>query len=173
MDPYIGEIRLFAGTFAPVGWAFCDGQILRVAENQALFSVIGNPYGGDGKTTFALPDLRGYAPMHFGAGTGLTPRKFNEKGGTSFVTLMESQMPKHSHTAQCQTTSNSTSAEGTVWGTSPGGKSPKPVYSDRADTPLNALAIQPAGGGKPHNNMQPYLTLNFIIALDGIYPVKG
>lgn len=172
MDPYIGEIRLFAGNYEPAGWKFCHGQELQVKQNQALFSVIGNAFGGDGENTFRLPDLRALVPVHCGWAPGLTPRKFAGVGGSVTVPLQESQIPLHNHIPQYQTTSNSNSAEGTIWGVAPGGKNPKPVYTPVPNEPMNSNAIQPAGLGMPHNNMQPYLTLNFIIALEGVYPVK-
>jgi len=173
MDPYVGEIRLFAGKYAPVGWAFCHGQQLAVLSNQALFAVIGTTYGGDGKNYFHLPDMRGCVPMHFGHGNGLTPRALGEKGGEAAVTLSTSQIPAHIHTAGCQSTADQTNPGGMIWANSPGGKAAIRVYSAAGTEKMGAQAIAAAGGGKPHNNMQPYVAINFIIALEGIFPPKG
>jgi microcystin-dependent protein len=173
MDPYVGEIRIFAGNYAPSGWAFCNGQIQQVQANQALFTIIGNQYGGDGRTTFALPNLQGYAPMHQGTGTGLTPRGFAKNGGTSVVTLLDSEMPNHDHAAACQTTASQNVAKNAIWATSPGPvKSARRIYSNNVDIPMNTQAIKPVGGNQPHNNVQPNMIINFIIALEGVYPVK-
>jgi microcystin-dependent protein len=172
MDPYIGEIRLFAGNYAPKGWAICDGKMLRVNENQALFSIIGNQYGGDGKSTFALPDLRGKVAMHKGAGPGLTPRPLASTGGSETVTLLTGQIPPHTHQAKCQTSSNSQSPVGNVWGPGPARPTIRQIYANVVDTVLNPGSLGPAGNSQPHNNMQPYLGLNFIIALEGIFPPK-
>ncbi len=172
MDPYVGEIRLFAGKFAPAEWAFCEGQTLNVQEYQALFAVIANQFGGDGDTTFCLPDLRGLVPIHQGAGSGLTPRLFNQTGGTRTVTITETQMPFHDHSANCQTASDSTSPVGAIWSNT-GRTTGNLVYSQKADTPMNAKAVGTVGGGQPHNNMQPYVAMNYIIALRGVFPPKG
>ncbi|WP_454190376.1 phage tail protein [Paenibacillus sp. Marseille-Q7038] len=174
MDPYIGEIRLFAGTYAPMDWAFCNGQILQVQENSVLFSVIGNQFGGDGVTTFQLPDLSGRAPMHSGQGTGLTPQEFGKPGGEAQVTVLESQMPNHSHTPQTQPTGSALSPEGAVWTTTSkmGKKAAPKYYSNTPSVSMNPLAISTMGESQPHNNMQPYTELNFIIALQGVFPEK-
>lgn len=173
MDPYIGEIRLFAGNYAPMGWAFCQGQTLEVVQNQALYTIIGNMYGGTPSQTFNLPDLRGTVPMHWGTGSGLTPHKLPETGGTQSVTLTLDQMPNHTHAATCQSTSNEDNPNGAVWGNAPGGKFPTKAYSQTANTPMNEKAISAMGGGQSHNNMQPTVAINFIIALEGIYPLKS
>jgi microcystin-dependent protein len=166
-EPFIGEIRIFAGNFAPLGWAFCDGQLLPIATYEALFALIGTTYGGDGQTTFALPDLRGRGPIHQGTGPGLTPRTMGETLGQEAVTLTTAQAPVHSH----------------PWATAPnGGTSKLPsgylapstslAYA-AAGGPTTALAsttIAAAGGAQPHENMAPFLTLSFIIALEGIFP---
>lgn len=170
MDPFIGEIRPFAGNYAPRDWAFCAGQLLQIAEYTALFSIITTTYGGDGMTNFALPDLRGRAVMHQGTGAGLTPRTINEITGTSTVTLIESEMPSHTHAPQARNIANQKVTEGNVWGSvSPFSPS---IYSPTPNTSMNPQAISPTGGTQSHNNMQPYLGLNFIIALDGVYPSK-
>lgn len=174
MDPYVGEIRLFAGTYAPVDWALCDGQILQIQENTLLFSVIGTQFGGDGETTFQLPDLRGRAPMHSGQGIGLSPRAFGKADGEAQVTLLETEMPSHSHTPQTQPAGSVLSPDGAVWTpTSKIGKKAAPkYYSNTPSVPMNPLAIGNTGGTQPHNNMQPYTELNFIIALQGVFPEK-
>ena len=172
MDPFIGEIRLFAGNFPPRGWAFCEGQLLSITQNTALFSIIGTIYGGDGKSTFALPDLRGRATMHQGQGVGLTSKVIGEFGGTSAVTLTESEMTSHKHRANCQNLSSQESPIGGVWGDT-GGKKAVSVYSDTINTQMSPQTVQQAGGSQPHNNMQPYLGLNFIIALEGVFPPRS
>jgi microcystin-dependent protein len=171
MDPYVGEIRLFSGSYAPRGWAFCQGQTMLVQENTVLFTVIGNTYGGDGKTTFALPNLSGRAPVHQGNGPGLTPRVIGSTDGSAEVTLNYSQMPAHMHSAQSAGTVNNTSPIGNVWG-NVGSRGAK-VYSTLLDVPLSAPAISAVGGNEAHNNMQPFLGVNFIIALEGVYPSKS
>ncbi|GIP23436.1 phage tail protein [Paenibacillus sp. J22TS3] len=173
MDQYVGEIRIFAGTFAPKGWAFCDGSIVPIHNNTPLFSLLGNTYGGDGKTTFALPDLRGRAPMHQGQGPGLTPRPLGSPGGTASVTLLTTEMPVHTHIPACQNTTNGV-AEPTnaVW-TKTAGRVGPPAYSPSSNQNMNPLAIGVTGSSLPHNNMQPYLAVNFIIALEGSFPPRG
>lgn len=171
MEPYIGEIRIFAGNYAPMGWAFCNGQVLPIAQNTALFSVLGTTYGGDGKTTFALPNLCGKAAMHQGAGPGLTPRKAGDTGGAATVSLNNNHLPAHNHMANCQTTPTSNTPDGTIWSNTVGRGSP-PMYNNMPNAPMNPQAVQAAGGSDAHNNMQPYLGLNFIIALQGLYPPK-
>lgn len=173
MDPYVGEIRLFAGSYAPVGWAFCEGQSLDVSSNQILFSVIGPAFGGDGKTTFNLPDLRGVAVMHQGAGPGLTPRAYATGGGKANIALGYGQLPVHDHAPNAQTKATEQSPIGTIWASGPGGKAAKRTYSQQLDTPMNQNAVGSVGGNQPHNNIQPYLSMNYIIALEGIYPLKS
>ncbi len=175
MDPYIGEIRIFAGNFAPKGWAFCNGQLLSISQNTALFSLIGTYYGGDGRATFALPNLQGSAPISQGQGPGLTDRVIGETGGTQTVTLIASEMPMHVHgvsaSSDGSTESNPTGAVWAVAGQTRGGV---PMYSPSGPlVPMNPGALSPAGGDQPHNNMPPYLALNFIIALQGVYPPRS
>lgn len=172
-EAYIGEIRLFSGNFAPENWALCDGQLLSIASNTALYAILGTIYGGDGKATFALPNLNGRAAIHQGAGTGLTPRNVGASGGTATVTLLTTQMPSHNHLATCNNTQTSnTDPTGAIW-TEQQGKGSTPAYTTQANTQMNVLAINVTGGNQPHNNMQPYLGLNFIICLSGEWPPKG
>ena len=171
-EPFIAEVRIFAGNFAPRGWAFCDGQILPIAQNTALFSLVGTTYGGDGRTNFGLPDLRGRAPMHPGRGPGLSPRNLGEGGGTDIVQLSETQMPVHTHTPRASANmALEKSPDRNTWAKS----STEPLYRNSSDlnTNLNSNAIEQSGTGSSHNNMQPFLTLSFIIAITGIYPSRG
>lgn len=167
MDPYVGEIRMFAGNYAPYDWALCDGQLLAISGNEALFSLIGNRYGGDGQSTFALPDLRGRVPLHAGAAPGLSPRILAQQGGAESVTLTQGQLPAHTHNAYASNdpASSSYSAANGV----PGNVTGTSIYG-LMGTPGNmtASAIGPAGAGLPHDNMAPYLCVNFIISLNGI-----
>ncbi|NMM54551.1 phage tail protein [Paenibacillus aquistagni] len=174
MDPYLGEIRIFAGQFAPKDWAFCNGQLLPISQYTALFSIIGVRYGGDGKTTFALPNLQGRAPMHFGAGPGLTPHELGEAGGSSSVTLLESEIPRHNHTpAAVSSGSGDANPEQKVWGPTAGLPGPKIYSTAEPNVPMNPAALSQAGSSQPHNNMQPYLGINFIISLAGVYPPRS
>ncbi len=168
-SPYIGEIRMFGGSFAPAGWAFCSGETVAISQNDALFNLIGTTYGGDGQETFNLPDLRGRIPIHAGTGPGLSTRIIGEAAGVESVTLTSQQIPSHSHPL-LGSTANGTS-------TSPSGALPaSPTALDLyrpATTPASPLAPQavvPAGGSQPHDNMAPYLVITFIISLSGIYP---
>jgi microcystin-dependent protein len=159
---------MFAGNFAPAGWLFCAGQLLPISENEILFQLIGTTYGGDGETTFALPDLRGRVPIHQGTGSGLSSRILGENGGVESVTLTTQQIPAHSHAWLC-----STAAAGSK---TPQGNVPAVAQGDAYATSLdNAVAmapqsVAPAGGSQPHTNFQPYLCVNFIISLFGLYP---
>ncbi|MDQ3898292.1 MAG: tail fiber protein [Actinomycetota bacterium] len=167
-EPFLGEIMMFAGNFAPRGWAMCNGQILPIAQNTALFSILGTTYGGNGQTTFALPDLRGRVPMHFGQGPGLSARTLGEQGGEESVTLIQAQLPQHSHTA------NATSADATS--SKPDGAVPASggAYAPASDgTTMSPGFITGGGGNQPHDNMQPYLAINFVIALEGIFPSRN
>ena len=173
MDPFLAEIRIFAGNFAPTGWALCNGQLLPISQNTALFSLLGVTYGGDGKTTFALPNLQGAAPIHAGQGPGLSTRYLGEQGGEQAVTLLQTEMPVHSHA---------------LLGTNQLQQLPDPANHTLARANANAYVQNPsagsftqmspsaigiAGGSLPHNNMPPYLTLTFIIALQGVFPARG
>ena len=165
-DPYLGEVRLFAGNFAPLDWAFCDGQTLSIAENTALFSLVGTTYGGDGQTTFMLPDLRGRVPVHQGpfyvAG---------QAGGAESVALLPAQMPPHTHAMRASTDAASVAhGPSEVLGSSTAMK----LYGTGAPTmAMDPNAITPAGGGQPHENMPPFVAMNYIIALYGIYPTQS
>jgi microcystin-dependent protein len=178
MDAYIGEIRAFCGDFAPVNWAFCEGQLLPISGNTALFSLLGVNYGGNGKTNFALPDLRGAVPIGQGQGPGLTARYVGEMGGSASVALLANEMPAHNHLANGVTTGGTSNAptNNVTWAqANTGGREPDPVnlYAPTANTAMNAQALQPAGGSQPHNNMQPFLAVRFIICMNGIFPPRS
>ncbi len=173
-EPFTAEIRIFAGNFAPRGWAFCDGQLLPVSQNTALFSLIGTTYGGDGRTTTALPNLQGRAPMHPGRGPGLTSRKLGEKIGSETVTLTEAQIPSHSHTARANSSSADSGGPSStkVLGRSRSGD----IYQTNTTENLidmSSQAVSATGGSQYHENNQPFLTMNFIIALQGLYPSRS
>ena len=171
-EPFIAEIKIFAGNFAPRGWAFCDSQLLQIAQNTALFSLVGTTYGGDGRTTFGLPDLRGRAPMHPGNGPGLSNRRLGQRGGAETATLIDTQMPSHSHDVQAINSPASLFTPGntTHLARSVGAN----AYDESPDATLHTDALEPlAGGGQSHNNLQPFLTLFFIIALTGIFPSRN
>jgi microcystin-dependent protein len=171
-SPFVAEIRIFPGNFAPKGWAFCNGQILPISQNTALFSLLGTTYGGNGQSTFALPDLQGRVPMHPGQGPGLSLHDLGEEGGEKFVTLLQSEMPAHNHNAQG---SNTNSNQQAVTANFHAGSTQNKRYAPAAtapDTTMNPFIIAPTGSSFPHNNMSPYLTLNFCIALQGVFPPR-
>jgi microcystin-dependent protein len=171
-EPFIAEIRIFAGNFAPRGWAFCNGQLLPIAQNTALFSLIGTTYGGDGRTTTGLPNLQGRAPMHPGRGPGLTDRRLGQRGGVETVTLSEAQMANHSH--QMTASPNPGEQPGPGSGNALARAVGATAYTAASNlVSLNAATMPQTGGGQAHNNLQPYLTLNFIIALTGLYPSRS
>ena len=177
MDPYIGEIRLFAGNYAPADWMFCWGQTLNAMAYQALYSILGNMYGGTAPNTFQLPDLRGCALIHQGTGPGLTPRMISTTGGASSVTVAYDEIANHTHAANGTigtASTNSTDPTGAIWNGGVGGGRGTPLYAAApGNTVMNPQAIGVVGGGNPHNNMQPYVAINYIISLSGIYPVKA
>ena len=168
-DPFIGEIRMFGGNFAPAGWAFCDGSLLPISENDALFALLGTTYGGDGQTNFKLPDLRGRIPIHQGAGPGLSRRDLGEALGVEGVTLVPEQLPAHHHPLFASASAaSSTDPTGQVTATVTGGAN---IYGAGAPTvAMNPQATTTTGGGAPHDNLMPTLCVNFIIALFGIFP---
>jgi microcystin-dependent protein len=174
-EAMIGEVRMFAGNFAPRGWALCDGQLLSIAQFQALFSILGTTYGGDGRTTFALPDLRGRASVHAGRGPGLSDRRLGQKGGTETVTLNVNEMPSHNHSSQLNADSTVASSDQPRNALPARNAASTPQYGQNITTTLSpaAITISNAGGNQPHNNMAPFLTINYIIALEGIYPSRN
>ena len=171
-DQFLAEIRLFPFNFPPTGWAFCNGQLLPISQNTALFALLGTFYGGDGKSTFALPNLLDSAPLCQGQGQGLSEYFLGQTGGSESVTLLQSEMPFHTHSMNGATQDPALAkvvGPDSSWGLSQGGG----IYQDTQNTQLALQAVAPAGGSLPHNNMQPYLTLNFCIALQGIFPPRG
>jgi microcystin-dependent protein len=170
-DPFVAEIRIFPFNFPPKGWAFCNGQLMPISQNTALFSLLGTTYGGDGKSTFALPDMQGNAPMQQGQGKGLSLRDLGEMSGVDNVTLLLSEIPLHTHTmANSKADGNDSSPANELFAKGIG------ISMYAAPGPLTQLdpnMVVPAGGGLPHNNMQPYLALNFCIALQGVFPPRG
>ncbi|MGE5343162.1 MAG: phage tail protein [Candidatus Omnitrophota bacterium] len=181
-DPFIGEIRLFPFNYAPIGWAFCNGQLMSVPQNTALFAVIGNQYGGDGQTNFALPNFQGRIPMHWGTGTGLTPRTIAQTLGVTTVTLTDTQLPAHTHTLNAQSgNADQLSPSGNfLANVGNGGTRPVKImnYTTAPVPPATSTALSPqsisaVGSGQAHTNMQPYLTLNFCMAIEGIFPVRS
>jgi microcystin-dependent protein len=172
MDPFVAEIRIFPFNFAPRGWAFCDGQLLPLSQNTALFSLLGTTYGGNGKSNFALPNMQGNAPMHPGQGPGLSLHDLGETGGSETVSLLESEIPSHVHAFNA---SGAPADAPSPTGFSPArvtGATPYLAPAGATIVSMSPNAIAPAGGDQPHNNMQPYLTLNFCIALQGVFPPR-
>lgn len=172
MDPFLGEIRMFGGNFAPVGWMFCDGSLLPIAENDALYTLLGTAYGGDGVATFGIPDLRGRAPIHAGNGNGLTPRVMGQMFGLEAVTLTAATTPTHYHPVHASSTPG-TQADptGAYWAAASTGES---QYSQaNPNIAMSGAATQPSGGGQPHENMMPFQAVSFIIAVAGIYPTQN
>jgi microcystin-dependent protein len=169
-DPFIGQIQIWGGNFAPRGWAFCNGALLPIAQNTALFSILGTTYGGDGRTTFGLPNLTERAPMHPGSGPGLAVRGLGDTGGAATVTLNQNQIPAHDHRLGGSGAANNSS---TPINSLPGFADEDPLYRNSRDTTMSATALASTGGGSPHNNMQPSLGLSFIIAIVGTFPSRS
>jgi len=175
MDPFLGEIRMIGFNFAPNGWAFCNGQVIQIVQNTALYSLLGNIYGGNGTTTFCLPNLQGRVPMHFGTGPGLTARQRSQTGGSATATLSINQLPIHNHTPMGAVGNDAAGPDGTTWGTLEAGREPPPAYYDGTpNVTMNPNAMEEAGSQSPnpHNNLQPYLAVNFVIATSGLYPTR-
>jgi microcystin-dependent protein len=173
-DPFVAEIRIVGFNFPPTGWAYCNGQLLPISQNTALFSLLGTYYGGDGKSTFALPDLQGSVPIEQGQGAGLSERFLGELSGSPTVTLLQSEIPQHTHFAVADGSGGGNQAvpNGNSW-SSLSGRTPPPLYASSANTVMSPqFATGITGSSFPHNNMQPYLALNFIIALQGIFPAR-
>jgi len=176
-EGFIGEIRMFAGNFAPRGWAFCEGQLLPISQNTALFSILGTTYGGDGRTTFALPDMRGRVSIHPGTGPGLTTKRLGERGGQETVTLNINQIPSHNHSATLTLYADSSVATTdnpqNMFPARNAGSTPQ--YGDSANTTLaeGVVTVSNSGGSQPHSIMQPFVTVNYIICLQGIFPSRN
>lgn len=173
-NPFLAEVRIFAGGFAPKGWATCDGQLMPISQNTALFALLGTTYGGNGTSNFALPNLQGSAPMQAGQGPGLSLRDLGEIGGEQTVTLLQTEMPSHTHTAQAVAGSNTIDPGNNVWAN--GQKGFGSVYAPSAggnNVNMSPFGTSIAGGSLPHNNMMPFLGLTFIIALQGVFPARS
>jgi microcystin-dependent protein len=172
-SPFVAEIRIFGFNFPPVGWAFCSGQIMPISQNTALFSLLGTNYGGNGTSNFALPNLQASVPLGMGQGPGLTQYFIGETGGEVTVTLLQTEIPQHTHTVACETVGGVDTPVANVWGS--GGRGKPPAYST-TQTPtanMNPLALGLAGGNAAHNNLSPYLGLTFCIALQGVFPARS
>lgn len=171
-EPFIGEIKLFAGNFQILGHAYCQGQLVSIAQNIALFSLLGTTYGGDGQTTFALPDLRGRVPLHMGNGAGLSPRTIGEVSGSETVTLTTQQIPSHTHLLNANAaTGNVANPANNFWAAQPALLQYAPASTPTSNMKANAIAN--TGGSQPHTNLQPYLAINYLIALEGIFPSRN
>jgi microcystin-dependent protein len=168
-DPFVAEIRIYPFQFAPTGWAFCDGQLLPLSQNTALFSLLGTTYGGNGESDFALPDLQGRVPLHPGQGPGLSLYDLGEEGGSDTVNLLESEIPAHAHQLRGQAALSDTPTPANM---SLGRSNNAYQTATTGLVPMAPQSLPPAGGGQPHNNLMPYLTLNFCIALQGIFPAR-
>ena len=174
-DPFMAEIRIFAGSFAPLGWALCDGQLMSISQNTALFSLLGTTYGGDGRVTFGLPNLMGATPMQQGQGPGLSWRDLGETGGEQTVTVLTSEMPLHNHSVSAYDGGGETTLPTNgLWASAMIGRVGTNMYSNAApNVTMSPTSTTYTGGSQPHNNMPPYLCLTFIIALQGVYPPRG
>ena len=174
-NPFLAEIRIFTGNFAPKGWALCDGQLMSISQNTALFSLLGTTYGGDGKSNFALPNLQGSAPLQQGQGPGLSLYDLGQVGGEQTVTLLQSEMPSHSHTVLAgNTPGTNINPSDETWGEGSVSRGQHLYTQDTTqNTTMSQQAFSIAGGNLPHNNMPPFLALTFIIALQGVYPARS
>lgn len=171
-NPFVAEIRIMPTNFAPKGWAFCNGQLMPISQNTALFSLLGTTYGGDGKSTFALPNMQGNAPMQAGQGPGLSLRDLGETGGEQTVTLLQTEIPAHTHIPVAGGTADTASPQNNTWGGALKGHGD--LYAPASSlVQMSPLALSVVGGNQPHNNLPPYLTLNFVIALQGVYPARN
>jgi microcystin-dependent protein len=172
-NPFVAEIRIFPFNFAPVGWALCNGQILPISQNTALFSLLGTTYGGNGTSNFALPNLQGSAPLGMGQGPGLSLRDLGDTGGSQTVTVLTTEIPAHSHAANCNAgMGDQYGPVNYYWATDAGGND-EYASTSTSNSSMAAEAVGPAGGNQPHNNLQPYLVLNFCIALQGVFPSRS
>jgi microcystin-dependent protein len=172
-NPFVAEIRIFAGNFAPTGWALCNGQLIPISQNTALFSLLGTTYGGDGKSNFALPNMQGSAPMQAGQGPGLSLRDLGEAGGEQTVTLLQTEMPAHTHGVQASTTGGLPSPTNNAWASGLKGHPGSYAAPGSGNVQMSPSGTSISGGNLPHNNMQPYLALTFIIALQGVFPPRS
>ena len=174
-NPFVAEIRIFSGNFAPKGWALCDGQLMPISQNTALFSLLGTTYGGNGTSNFALPNLQGCSPMQAGQGPGLSLRDLGETGGEQTVTLLQTEMPAHSHGALGTTGSTQASPTNNAWasGTKFGGANVYAASAPATNVPMDSFALSITGGNLAHNNLHPFLGLTFIIALQGVFPPRS
>jgi microcystin-dependent protein len=170
-DQFVAEIRIFPYNFAPTGWAFCQGQLMPISQNTALFSLLGTQYGGDGKSTFGLPNLQGRVAIHQGQGSGLSPRFVGETSGSDTVTLLTTEIPVHNHATACNTgNGNAYGPANDFWAKDIAGGN---EYAPAANAQMAPQALAPVGGSQPHNNLQPYLVMNYFIALQGVFPPRG
>lgn len=173
-EPFVAEIRIFAGNFAPAGWALCNGQIIPISQNTALFSLLGTTYGGNGTTTFALPNLQGMAPLQAGQGPGLSNYDLGQSAGAASVTLIASEMPAHTHSVSATAApGDNPDPNGNVWGLAGAARGTNMYSAGPGNSAMSPSAFATAGSSQPHNNMPPYLALNFIIALQGIFPPRS
>lgn len=172
-EPFVGEIRMFAGSFAPRGWAFCDGQLLAVSQNDALFSLLGTIYGGDGRTTFGLPDMRGRIPIHAGSGPGLSPRRLGAKGGAESVTLTTNQLPNHTHSVRASSAAGTARSAANNYFAEDNANVYHAAPLSSSVVNLDSSSVTSTGGSRSHTNLMPALCVNFIVALFGIYPSRN